>query len=246
MELPCFDRGVRWAKMSSQPGCLPGGSGCARDEREACGGKAPGVDRCGNEGDVNGAYGTVAAAATSQYLAAIEESIEAMWRNRGGSARGSVARRSAGGSRGDAWVKWSLDTREPMQLCWVHPDNRMGVWLAALDNFRRTFSPPEGRTDRVGTARPLAVLTDGKLCGWFGQRYGVQADKDYKTWAAMFLQQVQLQVEHFVLIARRTGGDQWPERALPDLNKGRESVWRSRPGCPALYYLHRARGCWRG
>ena len=80
------------------------------------------MDRCGNEGDVNGAYGTVAAgattigdatpagsatavneseavaaAATSQYLAAIEESIEAMWRNMGGSARGSVARRSAGG-----------------------------------------------------------------------------------------------------------------------------------------------------
>ena len=79
------------------------------------------MDRCGNEGDVNGAYGTVAAgataigdatpagsatavneseavaaAATSQYLAAIEESIEAMWRNRGGSARGSVAWRRGG------------------------------------------------------------------------------------------------------------------------------------------------------
>ena len=110
--------------MSSNPGCLPGGSGRARDEREACAGvKAPGVDRCGNEGDVNGAYGTVAAAATaigdstpagsatavneseavaaaatSQYLAALEESLEAMWRNLGGSARGSVARRSAGGT----------------------------------------------------------------------------------------------------------------------------------------------------
>ena len=65
MELPCFSRGVRWAKMSSQPGCLPGGSGRARDEREACWGKAPGVDRCGNEGDVNGTYGTVAAGATA-------------------------------------------------------------------------------------------------------------------------------------------------------------------------------------
>lgn len=123
MELPCFDRGVRWAKMSSQPGCLPGGSGCARDEREACGGKAPGVDRCGNEGDVNGAYGTVAAAATaigdatpagsatvvneseavaaaatSQYLAALEESMEALWRHMGGSVRGSVAWRGDGGT----------------------------------------------------------------------------------------------------------------------------------------------------
>ena len=81
------------------------------------------MDRCGNEGDVNGAYGTVAAAATaigdatpagsatavneseavaaaatSQYLAALEESIEAMWRNMGGSARGSVAWRRGGGT----------------------------------------------------------------------------------------------------------------------------------------------------
>ena len=84
------------------------------------------MDRCGNEGDVNGAYGTVAAgataigdatpagsatavneseavaaAATSQYLAALEESIEAMWRNMGGSARGSVAWRRGGGNGED-------------------------------------------------------------------------------------------------------------------------------------------------
>ena len=145
MELPCFDRGVRWAKMSSQPGCLPGGSGCARDEREACGGKAPGVDRCGNEGDVNGAYGTVAAgataigdatpagsatavneseavaaAATSQYLAALEEIVEAMWRNRGGSARGSVAWRRGGERRRRGLSQGNACQRERSQGVGAH------------------------------------------------------------------------------------------------------------------------------
>ena len=114
---------VRLGLMSGQPGGFPGGSGRARVERGVCGGKAPGVDRCGNEGDVNGAYGTVAAAATaigdatpagsatvvneseavaaaatSQYLAALEESMEALWRHMGGSVRGSVAWRGDGGT----------------------------------------------------------------------------------------------------------------------------------------------------
>ena len=122
--------------MSGQPGGFPGVSGRARVERGVCGGKAPGVDRCGNEGDVNGAYGTVAAAATaigdatpagsatvvneseavaaaatSQYLAAIEESIEAMWRNRGGSARGSVAWRRGGTVKMGTFAGQCMPTR---------------------------------------------------------------------------------------------------------------------------------------
>ena len=81
------------------------------------------MDRCGNEGDVNGAYGTVAAgataiggatlagsatavneseavaaAATSQYLAAFEESMEALWRHMGGPVQGSVVWRGDGGT----------------------------------------------------------------------------------------------------------------------------------------------------
>ena len=141
MELQFFHPVAAPSEMLGRPGGFPRWSGRARIGGGAWGGKAPGMDRCGNKGAVNGTYDTVVAAfaaigdatpavsaesghgsataavatTMSQDLSALEQCMEAMWRHMGSIGESAVSR-GDGGTRDEAWAKCSGVGRVVVEL----------------------------------------------------------------------------------------------------------------------------------